>query len=471
MTGLNELPLELFEKILLGHLRLIEILRLRAVSRRWCVFIDNFSVTSLFFSELAIDHIEDKQRLVVGRFVRNYIKTCKFEAFFGQFGASILNHLKHFRACNLNMKNRSPDFVRVLNSFDQLEQLALIRIECLDWQIKLVMPCLRTCHIEELSGLKNLTLDAVRLAIIKIYFNSFVFHLNLEHSESVDSIELDFYNRCLDRGGFRNLRLLYCECLTEISETFLLGLQRLKEVHLSGDFESLRSLHRQRSEFGRNSLKIFYHGLELDGSPNDYAEFPHSSAVLDEIVIGCMIANYWRLAQQLPYSAINFSFIEKFVLKMPVDFWPRFVNLKSIYVFNKLHNELRFLNFLTNFDDLVKLEFSAGRQSQQLFDHLPYYCQSIQSLVIAFGSNLNLEFVFKFRNLISLAVSVKISDDRFIERIFKDLKCIRSFFFYFNNFKIGLVTKQANRFALSVANQKVATFDRLNDAIAFIKML
>lgn len=82
--------------------------------------------------------------------------------------------------------------------------------------------------------------------------------------------------------------------------------------------------------------------------------------------------------------------------------------------------------------------------------------------------------IFKFENLTSLAVSIKIGDEQFIERIFRDLKYIRHFFFYFNNFKVEISklavgSKQANRFALSVANQKVANFEHLHEAIEFIK--
>lgn len=398
MSDLDDLPLELFERILLRHLDLCEVIRLRAVCRRWCVYIDNFSVTSLFLSELAADHIEDKRRLVVSRFEQNFIQTPQFDVFFDNFGTSLLSHLQHFRAANLNLqsacnaKSRSSAFVLVLNSFEQLQSLVLVRIESLDYQIQLTMPYLRTVHIEELSGLKNLTLDAPRLRKVKIWFNSFVFYLNVVHPGSVESIELDFYNRCLDRGGFRNLRLLYCECLTEINENFLLGLDRLQAIHLSGDYDSLRSLHSQKERLGLEQLKIYYHGLQL-GRPSDFIDFPHY--ILDETVIVGMIQNYWRLAEHLLYTSINYSFIEKFALRMPVDFWARFVNVKALYVFNRLASELQFLNFLTNFENLVKLEFANQKQSQQLFNHLPHYCQSVQQLVIAFGSNLSLEFVFK----------------------------------------------------------------------------
>ena len=89
MGDLPDLPF----KLVLNYLDLGDLIRCRAVSRRWREKVDSIRVESLFFSEWPSGCIINKSRLVVADFVRNYISSPKFESFFGHFGRSLLGRL------------------------------------------------------------------------------------------------------------------------------------------------------------------------------------------------------------------------------------------------------------------------------------------------------------------------------------------------------------------------------------------
>ena len=78
MCDLPDLP---FEKVL-SYLPLEDLLRVRAVSKRFYLKINRFRVRSLCFSKEKRDYIEVNHRLVVGEFTQNLISSSRFESFF-----------------------------------------------------------------------------------------------------------------------------------------------------------------------------------------------------------------------------------------------------------------------------------------------------------------------------------------------------------------------------------------------------
>ena len=74
MDDLPELP---FEKVL-SHLSLEDVLKSRAVCRRWYDKINGFKVNSLCYSDHPIELIRGSGRFVSGAFAKNFISSPRF---------------------------------------------------------------------------------------------------------------------------------------------------------------------------------------------------------------------------------------------------------------------------------------------------------------------------------------------------------------------------------------------------------
>lgn len=458
----ESLPFELFRRIL-NYSELQEIVRLRAVCRKWCVYIDNFSVDSLFFSELRRDCVLDKNRLASGKFAQNFIRSPRFERFFRYFTPTIFSSLRRLRVGGLDVKSRSLAFVQALNSLNQLEDLTIIDVENLHHEIPLELPRLKSVRIEQLSGIENLLLVAPSLSKIKIFFGDHEFGLNFVHAEAIESIELDRFACDLNEMKLKNLKVFYCARMRGIGETFLANLPRLKVVHLNGDSSSLTSLHRQKQKYDRRHLKIYYHGLRFD-QLDDRLDHLHGLAN----IVSCMIKNPSRLLEQLPLcDSLAYSEIESILPKLHQQFWRRFTSLRSVATVSKVANDQQFLEFLGQFDSIVTLAFYFQPQSADLFGRLNEYCASVQQLRVIIR-DLDLEFVFSMQNLIRI-VCLNV-DETFVRRLFGKLEFVRFLAFEFNRTDFIVKRKQSNQFTLNVDFQdEDHHFNSLDNLISYIK--
>ena len=196
---LNDLPVLPFEKIL-SYLSLKDRIRSRAVSRRWYHAINKFRTKSLSFSEHPIERTHPKSRWVNGAFDQNFIHSSKFDLFFQTFSQTILSSLKHLRLFGLDHREDKLAFVQILNSFGQLEQLAIYRVCFLcspysSGQFELNLPLLTSLQMEAVNGFTKwgiikLTLKAPRLRKLKLVHCGGL-NLDLVHPESVEKLSTD----------------------------------------------------------------------------------------------------------------------------------------------------------------------------------------------------------------------------------------------------------------------------------------
>ena len=165
MDDLPELP---FEQ-LLNFLNLADRLKARAVSRAWRNKFDSYPVTLLFYSSRSSDFIFGKNRWVNGAFAENFISSTRFTTFFDTYGETILSNLKHLRLCEIDLSERDQAaFTRTFNSFDQLEELDIIRVRLNKQDVlNLNLPTLTSLQLEGVKGIEKLTLVAPRLREVK----------------------------------------------------------------------------------------------------------------------------------------------------------------------------------------------------------------------------------------------------------------------------------------------------------------
>lgn len=459
MNTLPDLPFEL----MLSYLDLKELIKSRAVSKRFYLKINRFRAESLCFSQWQKDHILDKYRRISGHFTSaTYITSPSFESFFDIFAGSILRNLKHLRILALSAEHESPNFIEKLNPLDRLESLDIIDVYSLQSDLKLALPNLRSICLEEVPGRATLTLKAPKLSAIKVWDRHF--KLVVIHPESVERIIIK-NDQNLDLKCFsENLKVFHCERLLEIDAEFLSRLQWLNEIHFVGPQATLRALHDQKQRHKRTNLKLFYHGLCLD-NPDHYIGLPNY-LTLSEALVNRMIQpeNLSRLSQELPFYEwiYYYSNIEQAIPKVPTGFWKKFTCLKTVDV-REVESIERFQDFLKCFDNLVALNF-RHQQPQALFDLLPGHCPSLQ--VLSMEGNADLQFLFDLKHLFSLTITNQI-DGEFIRAVFGRLWWMRSFNFYCKGRCFSVLLNEQKQFCVfgCVRSQ---IFTDLDDLVQYI---
>ena len=434
MNTLPDLPFEL----MLNHLDLKQLIRSRAVSRCWLKRIDRFRVKSVCFSEWEMYYILDKYRRISGKFsTKNYISSSSFQAFFDRFAGSILRNLKHLRILALGIDHGSSNFIEKLGSLQRLETLDIIAVHCLQGDLRLALPNLRSLHLEEVPGHATLTVKAPKLSKIKVWDASF--RLIVVHAESVERAAIK-NDQNLNVERLSNLKVFHCERLLEVDGAFLTRLCCLNEIHFVGHQAVLSALHDQKKRYNRTDLKIFYHGLCLD-KPGHYAGLPNYLTLSDALV-DRMIENSSRLSEELAFYEwiYYYSNIEHAVPKVPAGFWKKFTGLRSIDV-REVESVERFLDFLKYFDNIVELSF-RHQQPQALFDQLPLHCSSLQ--VLQMENDANLEFLFEFKHLFSLTITNQIGGE-FVRKVFRS-KRMQNFNFYFKGRRFNVSLNEQKQF-------------------------
>ena len=400
-VNLNDLPLLPFEKIL-SYLSLKDRISARAVSRSWRVKFDS-KLNTLCYSRTSTGYIYEKSRLVSGAFARNHIGTPYFGSFFRTFATTILSDIKHLRLCEACPPGaKMPEFVRILNLFDKLEEMDIIRLTvtvtyCPSMELNL--PMLKRVQFEDVKNVQRLILNAPKLKKAIIWSDSLNVHI--VHCESVEWLHL-FGTKYLEKlGDFKNLKYLYSR-YSSTDPNFLSKLRQLKkieEIHL-WDPRDIEELFRLKLDEGRSNLKIFHLGRALDG-PND-----DRSLYLSTESFVYLTENPSKLAERIPfYELVYYDSIESVAPESAFSVLNRFVDLKEIVINIEIPNTQRFLNVLKNFDRIVKLHFQT-ETPQEVYDRLPEHWAG-QKLII-WEKPADFGFLFRLSHLLELILHCEI---------------------------------------------------------------
>ena len=457
MKTLDDLPELPFEKVL-SYLSLKDRLKARAVSKGWRSKFDSYPVKSLCFSERPIGFIYGKGRWVSGTFAENFISSTRFASFFDAFGHTVFANLKHLRLCDLDLRARNETaFARTLNSFDQLETLDMVRVQCSQLQFNLTLPMLTSLHLEKLSADRELILDAPRLRTVRVLQCS-PLSLDIVHGESVERLLVDLW-QYTEVKKLKSLKYLFTDYLPSDDSTFLSSLEQLKEIHLKCD-QSISNLFKQKQRYGRTDLKIYFWGLLLNG-PHDPArgalQGSYNYLSREDFELS-------RLADEIPFHS-EFWWDEIHLVKpgLEVDILKRFTDWNLVNVDLRVQNVQRFLDLLKNCKNIVELRF-GHYQLQDLFDRLPEHC-AVQKLNL-WDPPSDLAFLFRLKHLIHLNMNWSI-DTEIVRKAFEELPLLSIFeFFYLTQYvRIEIVARK--QFRVCTHEKKKAVSD-LNAAIELI---
>ena len=439
---MNEIPDLPFENIL-SYLSLADLLKARAVCRRWCEKIDNFRVNSLGFSQLPIDFISAKRRWLGGVYTENFIHSRQFSPLFDVFGSTILRDLKYLRFCDLTLNEVDHmSFASSLNSFGKLQELYIIHLHLNSESIQeivfdLNLPMLQIIHLEKIAGVARFCLDAAKLRKISV-FNSFFLRMDFAHSGSVETL----VTNCLKSGGverFKNIKYLYCQDPTVIDSALLYQLRHLNELHLGYLDNAIPFVPPVQLA----NLKVFQLGLPSNVDNSELSTFDSI-----EDAFGLLAANLPRLADEIRfYRGLNYSKIERAAPGSQVEILNRFTDLNHLSVGQPVQDVDRLLYLLknSNISDLL----IGCDQPQDLYDRLPEHSalqklsiehpdhelipQLEPQLVLPIQHPVNhFEFLFRSKHLNELYMDCAV-DSETIRRICTELPFLTRFEFMFIN--------------------------------------
>ena len=462
---LNDLPKLPFE-LMLSHLSLEERLKLSAVSRSCHQKIHSIRLSSLCYSELPIGLIWATSRWVSGIFAENFIYSSRFERFFNPFNRSVFSELRHLRLCDLSLDLENPTaFTRIMNSFRHLEELDIVRAECVrERTFKLRLPMLRSIHLEHLRGIKKLTLDAPKLWKVRLMECSqlacFDLRVDLVHGESVERLLIGRWSQ-IAVLKLKNLKCLFIQEISRIDPTFLSSLEQLKEVHLDQhSATSVSQLFEQKQRYGRADLKIYHCGL-LVNDPDDSA--PLSDDLESEAFVR-WVENPSRLATEIPfYSDLSYSTIELVAPGQEIGVLNRLTSLKG-FICRPIQDIERFLGLLNHLKRIAALSFS-GHQPQELFDRLPEHCD-VQRLTIN-RKVRDVSFLLRLKHLNFVDVIPCQLDGELLQKAFENLRFISLFRFLYKDREVTVDIEPPKRFSVSLGKDN-GIFSNPNAAIQFI---
>ena len=463
MDELPELP---FEQVL-SYLSLEDVIKARAVSRRWRDTINSFKVKSLCYSSRPSGFIFGKSRWVSGAFAQNFISSTRSIPFLKTFGRSILFNLKRLRLCDIVLKkNQRPAFAEILQSFGRLEQLEMIfsgfsgHYASLK-EFKLRLPMLKSIHVEGFNGFDWLTLDAPRLQKVRIDFS--MTRMDLIHVESVERVTIYQFGQMAVKQ-LKNLKQLYVtSSSSSIDPTLLSGLEQLREIHLTCR-SHVPVIFEQKRRYGLADLKVYVFGLLLNG-PDD-REINAGFYNLDKPLFVHWAENQSRLADEIPfYKQLHYSAIERVAPEVMINVMKRLTDFDTVLVDEPIRDTERFLDFLKSFH-ITKLRFWCV-QPQDLFDRLPEHC-AVQRLTIC---SLPSDHQFLFRLKYLSYLNTDSLDIESVRRIFDELEFFSAFLFNYRGKMViirNLHYNATNNFNVSIEG-KLKSFPNLNAAIQFLE--
>ena len=427
-TNLNDLPELPFEKVL-SYLSLEDVIKSKAVSRRWYQVINSFRVKSLCYSDRPSGFLYGKTRLVSGAFAQNFISSARITSFFDTLGQSILWNLKHLRLCDLKLNPENDTaFAQILQSFGQLEELDIIRLGLNGVKnLELNLPMLKSFRLKGLNDIKQLTLDAPKLKKVKLMDCPFSLIVNFVHAKSVETLVTGDMS-LVEVKKLKNLKYLFgVVCLPEIDSKFLTDLNQLKEIYLTSKSD-IRKIFEQKQRYGRTDLKIFFLGLLSAGLDDPVYRFSYFEEALVYLA-----ENPSRLAGEMPFlSTLQYSAIQRVAPESAINMLTKFTDLYEIIVDEPVQDVQLFLDLLKNLDRIVKLQFNCA-QTQDLFDRLPEHC-AVQGLIIC-GAPSDFRFLFRLKHLIFFDVEMSM-DAESVRKIFRELLFVSHFQFKYATNKL-----------------------------------
>lgn len=400
------LPLELIVKIV-KYLPIYDRIRLRNINKKWRIRIDTFfKIENLVIQKHKsyTDDFDDLDELADCYSIKHVSKL--------QFtlNQEIFTKLRRLK-CSKVLNSESICCLKKLSAIKSLISLEIseLRINEDSQRIILDLPRLQYFSIKSIrrDGIPQqcvLQVNASQLTVLKLDHSEHALkEIEFAHPESIKSLYIFQFSEQI----YKFANLLHLDFVTARNVDplgILSNFKNLEQLHLKDNRPLIIDLMLEKMRLNRFKLRLFFKYIELE-SANDLRKFDCLSFdfyFLNKKLISLFDENLDELAEKFAYRHIGYDCLDDFYGKreMPDKIISKFKNLNLILI-NQITNLNNLTRFLSACKKIKKMEINfLPLLSQSFFDDLPNLCAKLEHLKILKMKSLDLEFLFKFKNLL-----------------------------------------------------------------------
>ena len=442
--AINRLPFEVMEMIL-NELPLNDLLACERVCQHWNDYVRNLNIRRMIIAKVLPDVYKSKIRPRKWFFIETNDWWPRKEMLRSDLNIDLSNsfllNLRQLRVCDPTIKHlyKAPNhLLKDTNFINQLIHLEVLEISGID-EGTIDLPNLTCLAIHRLVS-SRVRIDCPKLTSFRTKQN--VYYLELPqflHPQTIMHLYASYYSPAftifhslvylsLDSSAFHR------KYSNNDTDQFLTAFPKLRVLSQRPGGKrgfnelNLRELLRRKNALKRHDLRILYFGIPID----DPAQLEESNE------FRLLMRNYekrWpdelKRERSISYPQLMAS-VNHRPEQLPADIQRTFCNVQQVIV-DRPQDEDALLRFLAGFRKLRIMYFKTSSWlSEVFFENLAIACppSSHKCLELHFNESLaSFDFIFKFRNLVSLRLFKGAFVSEFIRRVFDEFGTFELFFY------------------------------------------
>ena len=226
---------------------------------------------------------------------------------------------------------------------------------------------------------------------------------------------------------FKNLEFLSATGgdWTFLTNTFLISLSTLKEIHFSTESFPNRETLNSIFTYRREGLRIYLCGFDIDQNIEEDENFPRGDS---KSVTKFIVKNYEKTADKVyGYDNLRVEYNELIKAGIKKDFFVKFPSLNAVQLIEKVEDEEALLEFLTNTKPL-NFTMENTLLSQTILCRIGSHCEIRALNLMKMDLDImcpEFDFIYKMESLEWILINQSISLD-FLIKAFKVCKRMRS---------------------------------------------
>lgn len=379
-------------------------LRLRLVSKKWYCLL-----SALKHKRLSILDCSDEE--IVYYYSDRPVKTvhtveCRDEYLL--LDAPVPPMLRNVRQLTAYFySERIVEISHFYNQFTQLEELTCYHQSYVANTIILNLQHLKKLTIENDCNNFDLRTPCLNHLVVSNYSSC-----ELYYPDRLRKLEANLYDYSqIDFNQLKNLEFLNItgDDWTLITNSFLITLSNLKELHFEADTMLNRENLQSNFTYRRSGLRLYLFGFDIDRNVAivDEEDFPHGK---EETNSKFILRNYEKTASTVYYKLkIDYNVLVKDGLKK--DFFSKFRRLSAVKISEKVEDEEALLNFLTKTEP-SKLSIENCLPSQGILQRIALQCTIRDVELKNVGLDVmqpEFDFIFQMENLEAIRAYQQIS--------------------------------------------------------------
>ena len=321
-----------------------------------------------------------------------------------------------------------PFILKCVEKFAQLEQLEIYNFRSIG-NLLISLPRLNKLYIHSISassfGTEFLVFNTPKLQFA--YFGYYVLNaVRLIHFDRLEYLEFESGDGGYsDLNHFKNLEIVHCHLIAEISLDLLSNLIRLPKLaelhcntrgltnfkgHSTPSEKQIKRLEILFNHFSMQiemldkfDLKLYFEGVLIQ-SGKEFDDYN-----FDQRTLSLHMKNYDSLADCFPcYQEMNFNELVDSTSEIPISINKKYPNIKRVYVGKEVEED-KLIWFLRGCRILVDLIIEIPL-TQKFYDQLvDWNCELRELTIDHYNDAINFEFLYKLEFLLAFKTTCPLS--------------------------------------------------------------